>query len=168
MRALSRLPHKLGTRLRSVAALLLVSLAPQFVYAQVVNSTKNPSQIAILHWYAANLTTTFAVGNSPAFAAFDGANVWVANEGSNNVTKLRASDGTVLGTFSVNSEPIGVAFDGADIWVTAFGTNNVTKLRVGDGTVLGTFSVGNSPRGVVFDGTNIWSVNELSNTVSKL
>jgi len=44
------------------------------------------------------------------------------------VTKLRASDGTVLGTFSVGSQPIGVAFDGANIWVANQLSNNVTKL----------------------------------------
>jgi DNA-binding beta-propeller fold protein YncE len=59
--------------------------------------------------------------------AFDGANVWVANSGSNSVTKLLASTGAVLGTFTVGS-PNYVAFDGANIWVTnAFGPG-VSKL----------------------------------------
>jgi DNA-binding beta-propeller fold protein YncE len=38
------------------------------------------------------------VGNFPYALAFDGANIWVANYDSNNVTVLRASDGTNLGT----------------------------------------------------------------------
>ena len=29
--------------------------------------------------------------------AFDGANIWVANQNSDNVTKLRASDGLLAG-----------------------------------------------------------------------
>jgi DNA-binding beta-propeller fold protein YncE len=44
------------------------------------------------------------------------------------VTKLRASDGTVLGTFAVGSFPVGVAFDGANIWVASSGRNTVSKL----------------------------------------
>ena len=36
---------------------------------------------------------------------------------SDNVTKLRASDGSVLGTFGVESDPRAVAFDGVNIWV---------------------------------------------------
>jgi hypothetical protein len=36
---------------------------------------------------------SFPVGFRPWGAAFDGANLWVANTGTNNVTKLRASDG---------------------------------------------------------------------------
>ncbi len=88
----------------------------------------NFNAVAILRWYAANLTTTFSVGTNPVGVAFDGANIWVANRGSNNVTKLRASDGTLLGTFDAAVAPVGVAFDGANIWVTSFGSNTVSKL----------------------------------------
>ena len=45
--------------------------------AQVTNSTKNPKQVAILHWYPANLTTNFQVVSFPSCLAFDGANIWV-------------------------------------------------------------------------------------------
>jgi DNA-binding beta-propeller fold protein YncE len=71
--------------------------------SQVVDSTQNPNQIAILHWYGANTITRFAVGIHPAQIAFDGTNVWVANYGSNTVTKLQANDGKVVGTFSVGA-----------------------------------------------------------------
>jgi YVTN family beta-propeller protein len=61
--------------------------------------------------------------------AFDGANIWVTNAGDNTVTKLRATDGGVLGTFAVGAAPYGVAFDGANIWVSNFSPGTVTKLR---------------------------------------
>jgi len=64
----------------------------------------------------------------PTGVAFDGANIWVANSGSNNVMKLRASDGVLQGTFAVGSSPTGVAFDGANIWVANYSSANVTKL----------------------------------------
>ena len=99
--------------------------------------------------------------------AFDGANIWVTNDNSNNVTKLRASDGAVLGTFAVGSSPTGVAFDGANVWVANYSSNNVTKLRASDGSVLGTFAAGSAPFGVAFDGANVW-VATGNNTVSKL
>ena len=44
-------------------------------------------------------------GTNPFKVAFDGTNVWVANYRSNNVTKLRASDGAVQGTFAVGGAP---------------------------------------------------------------
>ena len=84
------------------------------------------------------------------------------------MSKLRASDGALLGTFAVGSNPHGVAFDGANIWVANFSSNNVSKLRASDGTLLGTFAVGSFPNGVAFDGANIWVTNISSNTVSKL
>src|ERR1700736_1837248 len=72
------------------------------------SQARNPQQIAILHWYAANQTTAFAAGTGPIGVAFDGANIWVADLGGNTVSKLRASDGSTLGTFAVVS-PVGVA-----------------------------------------------------------
>ncbi len=101
---------------------------PRAPLSGVVRSAKNPLQIAILHWYNANQTASFAVGTGPIGVAFDGANIWVANLSSNNVTKLRASDGTTLGTFAVGTSPHGVAFDGANIWVANDSSNTVSKL----------------------------------------
>jgi len=60
--------------------------------------------------------------------AFDGTNIWVANSGSNSVTKLLASTGATLGTFGVGSVPVAVAFDGANIWVANKGSNSVSKI----------------------------------------
>ena len=49
----------------------------------------NSNQIALLRWYDANQTgATFAVGTAPNGVAFDGANIWVPNNGSNTVNKL--------------------------------------------------------------------------------
>jgi hypothetical protein len=111
-----------------------------------------------LRWDLLKPEATFAVGSDPFAVAFDGANIWVANTGGNNVTKLRASDGANLGTFAVGSNPRAVAFDGANIWVANAGGNNVTKLRASDGANLGTFAVSN-PSAVAFDGANIWVAN---------
>jgi YVTN family beta-propeller protein len=68
------------------------------------------------------------VGSNPWGVAFDGANIWVANSGSNNVTKLLAATGALLGTFPVGSNPKAVAFDGANIWVANWGSKSVSKL----------------------------------------
>src|SRR5262247_882287 len=90
----------------------------------------------------------FAVGKGPEGVAFDGASVWVTNQFSNNVTKLRASDGAVIGTYAVGKRPIGVAVDGDSVWVTNLLDDSLTKLRASDGAVLGTFAVGDGPGGI--------------------
>lgn len=68
----------------------------------------------------------FGVGVGPTGVVFDGENIWVANFGSNTVTKLRARDGVNLGTFEAGHNPIEAAFDGANIWVTN-GSDTVSK-----------------------------------------
>lgn len=89
----------------------------------------NPLQVALLRWYEANESPIFfGVGENPIGAAFDGANIWVANSGAGTVSKLRASDGAPLGDFIVGQLPAGVAFDGAHIWVTSSFQNFVSKL----------------------------------------
>lgn len=118
----------------------------------------NPLKVALLKWYPANETgITFPVGTEPTGVAFDGTNICVANYGSNNVTKLRASDGAFLGTFAVGRAPGGVTFDGANIWVSNSGTSSVTKLRASDGQTVGSFGpLSAGPYGVAFDGEHIW------------
>lgn len=114
---------------------------------------RNLQLLGSLRWDLLGQQVT--VGSNPKGIAFDGANVWVASTLSNNVTKLRVSDGVVQGTFALGGAARGAAFDGSNVWVT-HGSGSVTKLRVSDGTNLGTFSVGLNPSGVAFDGVNIW------------
>jgi len=54
---------------------------------------------------------------------FDGANIWVANNGIGYVTKIRASDGYRLDDFRVDTGPAPLTFDGANIWVANSGDN---------------------------------------------
>ena len=121
---------------------------------------------ALLRWYSQAYFV--GAGSQPLGLAFDGANIWVADFGTNNVTALSASSGMVVGTTSVGSGPQAVAFDGANIWVTNYNSNNVTKLLASSGAVVGTYTVGTNPTGVAFDGTNIWVANHGSNNVTEL
>src|SRR5215472_7215995 len=52
-----------------------------------------------------------ATPQGPTGIAFDGANIWTASSNSNNVSKVRASDGAVLGTFAVGTRPLSDAVD---------------------------------------------------------
>jgi hypothetical protein len=56
---------------------------------KALDSIRNPMQIALLRWYEAIQNgTTFPVGTWPFGIAFDGANIWVANNSNNSVSKL--------------------------------------------------------------------------------
>ncbi len=113
------------------------------------------------------LANALCVGTGQYGVAFDGSNIWVANNAKNTVQKLRASDGSLLGTYPV-AGPWGIAFDGENIWVTNYDNKTVTKLNAGDGSLIGTYTVGTTPTGIAFDGSNIWVTNLGSNTVTKL
>ena len=128
----------------------------------------NPLKVALLKWYPANLTTSFKVGKSPLGVAFDGANIWVANQYGSSVTKLRASDGETLGTFPTGAGPTGVVFDGANIWTVNSLGNTVTKLLASDGKTLGTFPLGDAPLFAAFDGQAIWVTNSQDASITKL
>jgi hypothetical protein len=129
---------------------------------------QNPLQIAMLRWYSVNEGwLDYPTGTGPNRVAFDGANIWVTNYASNNVTKLRAIDGANLGTSSVFT-PQDLAFDGAYLWVVSSGSNSVVKVRAIDGASIGSFPVGLNPYGVAYDGANVWVSNYGSNNVTKL
>ena len=107
---------------------------------------------------------TFAV-DKPMGIAFDGANIWVTNQLTNSVVRLRAKDGKSPKSFAVGTNPTGLAFDGVYIWVANQGDTTVTKLQASNGANSGTFEVGYAPLAVAFDGANIWVTH--NNTVSK-
>jgi len=73
---------------------------------------------------------TIPVGADPRGIAFDGANMWVSNEGSApnyNVSVIRVSDGYHVMTPTVGVYPVGVAFDGAHMWVVNNASGTVSK-----------------------------------------
>ena len=116
----------------------------------------------------------FPVGTSPYGATLDSAtnSIWVTNYGSNNVTKLDASSGALIGTYPVGNGPKNAAFDPStnSIWVANYNSGSVTKLDVYTGATVGTYIVGSTPIGVVFDSStnSMWITNYGSNNVTKL
>jgi len=78
----------------TVLSLIALAVVSPRILAQVQPSdgvtslNENPLQIAILHWCKTNRVTQFKVGDAPIRVAFDGGNLWVVNNGSNNVTQI--------------------------------------------------------------------------------
>lgn len=64
--------------------------------------------------------------------AFDGTNIWITNGGSGKITKLRASDGAILGAFDTGTGPVTITFDGDYIWVANYLSNTVMKMKDND------------------------------------
>ena len=47
--------------------------------------------------------------------SYDGANMWIVNALNDNVTKLKASDGSFVGTYNVGTNPMDICFDGTNM-----------------------------------------------------
>jgi hypothetical protein len=111
---------------------------------------------------------------------FDGTNIWVVNSVSDivlgNVTKLRASDGTILGyqsvgtsSDSVSMQTKGICFDGTDIWVTNYSSNSVTKLSALTVTITTTPTsiptLTSTPNPIPY-GTYVYTFGRLSDSIT--
>ncbi|MDR3519945.1 MAG: cadherin-like beta sandwich domain-containing protein, partial [Candidatus Pacebacteria bacterium] len=110
----------------------------------------------------------------PIAIAFDGINMWTANEYvyggtdiySDSVTKISPT-GTMTTYNGTGSNPDGVAFDGTNMWTANAGDNSVTKISP-TGTMTTYTGTGNFPAAIAFDGTNMWTANEYGNGVTEI
>jgi hypothetical protein len=76
-----------------------------------------------------DILQTVSVGLGPRYPVYDGANIWVPNEGDNTLTVVRASTGQVLATLSTSPSvtgPVSAAFDGEKVFVT--GNNGIAAF----------------------------------------
>ncbi|MBA3964049.1 MAG: hypothetical protein H0X40_19420 [Chthoniobacterales bacterium] len=100
---------------------------------------------------------TYDIGlYDPYSILFDGENMWVASVDGVSVSKIRASDATVLAVYSIPSQGVlDFTYDGENLWISNYRDNTLVKLRGSDGAVLGVFTA-LDPLGITFDGTYIW------------
>ena len=140
-----------------------VNIAGESKHSNEVSATPKPLEYA------------YTVGSTPMGIAIDSSgNVWVANDGSNNVTELNSS-GAVIGTYDLGGGfsycSYGIAIDNSsNEWVTNDCLNNVKKLN-SSGTVIGTYSLGSNANadGIAIDKSgNIWIASYDSSTVTEL
>ena len=97
---------------------------------------------------------------SPENLVFDGQNIWVSNSSVNRgmLTRVRTSDGAMLGTYAVGSGPYGMVFDGASIWVANYKSNDLSKVNASTGLVTNNIRLERChlPSALGFDGSHIW------------
>lgn len=131
----------------------------------------NPRRVAALQWYEAIQTgLQYPAPPGTNQIAFDGDNLWVSRSLFGSVSKIRVSDGAVLGSFNVTGgEALGMAYDGANLWVACGDfSHSVAKLRASDGQNLGNFTLPVDPFSLAFDGSHIWATQGANGTVAKI
>lgn len=104
-----------------------------------------------------------AVGANPIMVKSDGADLWVASPGSATVSRVRASDGALLGVWTGAINAIGILVAEGRVFVT--GETNPGSLYEIDPTqppgpvAVLTTNLGGAPNGIAFDGVDIWTAN---------
>ncbi len=108
---------------------------------------------------------TYTAGTDPTMMAFDGANIWVINTTSNNISKIEVDTETVTNNiYNFGAlKPTTIIYDSTYLWVgveqPAGGNDSVFKIDPFDMTLIGSYSISLNPvsvRGVTFDGINVW------------
>jgi hypothetical protein len=125
-----------------------------------INPTQPPGNVTLI----AN-----TLGGFPVAMAFDGFNIWTADNGGplGSVSRLDPVGGTVNTFPSGFSLPDGILYDGTNIWVADGGMDALLRLN-SVGVITATVSVGGGPSHPIFDGTNIWVPNNNSITVVRI
>ena len=112
------------------------------------------------------------VGSHPYAVAVDNVTgtIYVANEGSNNVSVIDSASNTIIATVPTGLQPWGIAVDsGTDtIFVTNSGSNDVSVIDGATNTVTATIPVGTNPIGIAVDSATgrVYVVNKGSDNVS--
>ena len=104
------------------------------------------------------------VGSGPTLVQSDGQDLWVANNDSNTVSRVRASDGRVQETWTGATFAFGTLIAMNRVLVT--GSMNPGTLYMIDPTKAAgavttvATNLGNFPDGIAFDGTHVFTANE--------
>jgi len=112
-------------------------------------------------------TVDLGVGAAPESMAFDGANFWVPNEGSNVVERIRVSDGARIGAIPVWRRPYSATFDGERVLVLGHGAHTPETLpslrvfRAADGALIQYDIFAPDINDAASDGVNFWMTTNL-------
>lgn len=147
-----------------------------FVTRTMDQSLKRGSMRAALGQFwttqSANNIPLTTVGTFPSLIKSDGADLWVANESGNSVSRVRAGDGKLIGTWTGATEALGVLCATGKVFVT--GGLSPGKLYQIDPTqapgAVTTLSsaLGSLPTGISYDGQKIWTANNGSVSIITL
>lgn len=127
----------------------------------------NPNNAKLMEIVDENLSATIAVGVSPRAVCVDlnMVDVWVANMGSNTVSKI--NNGVRVKDIAVGKTPMGICVDETNVWVSNYSSGTVSKIT--NGFKVLDITVGVGPRGICVDKFGaVWVANYLSGTVSKI
>ena len=146
-----------------------------FVTRTQDSALKRGSHRAALDQWAIPTSVPFTgrtvVGNSPENVKSDGEDLWVANNGSDSVSQVHASNGKLLGTWTGAVKAAGVVIARGRVFVT--GDANPGSIYMIDpaqppgGVTTLVFPLQSFPFTIAYDGFFLWTANQ-SGSISKV
>ena len=138
-----------------------------FLSRTVDGALKRGSRRAALdqYWTTQNGTVLglTTVGTNPNFVASDGTDLWVSNNISATISRVRAADGRLLETWTAPSSPQGILAAMGKVFVVGFGSPSrlarIDPSQPPGGATLVSTNLGGSAVGIAFDGSRIWTAN---------
>ncbi len=127
--------------------------------------------VVVKHNIANGTATAYPLGHySYGLAPDRNGHIWVSGWANSRISKIRRSDGAVVGTYLLPAgchRGVAITADG-HVWVANSCGNNVHRLD-SNGTVVATIAVGNTPTGVAVDKDNkVWVTNLGSSNASRI
>jgi hypothetical protein len=123
-------------------------------------------------WTTQNATVLglTTVGGDPLLLKSDGLDIWVANNTSSSVSRVRGSDGKLLETWTGATSAVGVLVAMGRVFVSGE-TNPGNLYRIDPSQTAGAVTtvasnLGNNPLGIAFDGSRIWTASNFGGSVS--
>jgi len=107
-------------------------------------------------------------GSYPHGVTSDGANLWVTDYASTNLSSIDPGTGDTLSTVPLdigNRNARGVAWDGEHVWVASSSRLFKIDPQTGD-AIMNWSGLDGSQQGVAFDGTNLWVVSRSTGSIS--
>jgi DNA-binding beta-propeller fold protein YncE len=116
------------------------------------------------------VTTPTTVFDSPLGILYDGAHIWVTDNGAGTLIELDSA-GNMLQTVATGAGAGYPVFDGANIWVPNFNANSLTVVQASTGNVVAQISADannklSNPEGATFDGERILVTNNGTGSVT--
>ena len=114
------------------------------------------------------IVATVRVGAAPDGIALGAGSTWVTDATDDAVTRLDASDSTVIGRIPVGGSPAGIAFGFGAVWVANSGDRTVSRIDPTTNEVVAVIPVGTAPAGIATDDRWVWVTNRLDHTLSRI
>ena len=127
--------------------------------------TRNSRAAALNQFWTTQNTTVLGmttVGDNPNGVRADGRDVWVANQNSGTVSRVRASDGRLLETWSGATTPFSVLVAMGQVLVTGNGSGRLYRIDPSQpaGAMTTVATVADSGLyGIDYDGSRVWTAN---------